>query len=249
MMLSKKRIGVAVLALAGLIGVGHWGFALQAPPGPPPGGPGPPRLQQLVKQLDLTDAQKTQIKGIMENARSQMQALRNDMNITKQQELDQMRQIQEQTRSSIRAALTPEQQQKADDLRKQAQEKMAAQQEKRQERMLTRLSQQLNLTDAQKSTIRSYLNDQKAQLQALRNNTSLTPQQRFEQMQTIRQQTQDKIKTALTADQQAKLDQLKQQAQNRMRRRRGGPRGGPGGGPMAPMGGPGRGGVQGFQSL
>jgi Spy/CpxP family protein refolding chaperone len=216
--------------------------------GGPMGGPGFPRLQQLAKQLDLTDAQKTQIKGILDNARTQLQALRNNMNITKQQELDQRQQIEEQTKNSIRGVLTPDQQAKADSLLKQAQDRMAAQQAKMQGQMLARLTNQLGLSDSQKSLIQSYLNDQKSQLQALRSNTALTPQQKLEQMQTIRQQTQDKIKAALTADQQAKLDQLKQQAQNRMGRRRGGPgplrgpSGGPGFGPMrGPRGGAGAG--------
>ena len=219
MIRNKKMIGLAALAIAAFIGVGQWVHALQAPQGPGAGGPGFPRLQQLAKQLDLSDAQKTQIKGILDNARTELQALRNNMNITKQQELDQRRQIEEQTRNSIRGVLTPEQQAKADQLRQQAQDRMAAQQEKMQEQMLTRLTKQLNLTAAQQSLIQSYLNDQKSQLQTLKNNAGLTPSQKFEQMRTIRQQTQEKIKSALTTDQQAQLDQLRQQAQNRMRRR------------------------------
>jgi hypothetical protein len=208
------------------------------------GGQGFPRLQQLAKQLDLTDAQKTQIKGILDNARTQLQALRNNMNITKQQELDQRQQLVEQTKNSIRGVLTPDQQAKAEQLRQQAQDRMAAQQEKMQQQMLTRLTNQLGLSDSQKSLIQSYLTDQKSQLQALKSNTSLTPQQKLAQMRTIRQQTQEKIKATLTADQQAKLEQLKQQAQNRMGRRRGGRRGpgplrgpGPGFG-FGPMRGP-----------
>ncbi|MBI4479848.1 MAG: Spy/CpxP family protein refolding chaperone [Acidobacteria bacterium] len=235
MIRTKKMIGVGTLALAALVGISQWVHALQTPQGPGPGGPGFPRLQQLAKQLDLTDAQKTQIKSILDNARTQLQALRSNMNITKQQELDQRRQIEEQTQNSIRAVLTPEQQAKADQLRQQAQDRMAAQQEKMQQQMLTRLTKQLNLSSAQQSLIQSYLNDQKSQLQTLKNNTSLTPAQKLEQMRTIRQQTQEKIKSALTADQQAQLDQLRQQAQNRMRKRFGrrggfGPMRGPQGG-------------------
>ncbi|MBI3934072.1 MAG: Spy/CpxP family protein refolding chaperone [Acidobacteria bacterium] len=233
MIRRKTQIGLAALVIAALFGVGQWMHALQMPQGPPGGGPGLPRLRQLARQLDLTDSQKTQIESILKEARTQMRALRSNMNITKQQELDQMRQIQQQTQSSIRAVLTPEQQAKADQLREQAQDRIAAQQEKMQQQLLTRLTKQLNLTASQQSTIQSYLNDQKTQLQSLRNDTALTPSQKLEQMQAIRQQTQEKIKSTLTADQQTQLDQLRQQAQNRMGRRRPGgpgPRRGPRGG-------------------
>ena len=233
-----KKIRVAGLVLAGLLGAGGLGYALQAPPGPagPMGGPmrgpgGLPRLQQLANQLGLTDAQKTQIKGILDNARTQLQALRSNMNITKQQEMDQTKQIVDQTKASIQALLTPAQQATAEQLKQQAQAKMAAHQEKMEERMLARMTQQLGLSDSQQSSIKTILANQKSQLEALKSNTSLTQQQRFDQMKTIRQQTQDQIKGVLTADQQATLQQLRANPPRRFGRR--GP-GGPG-----PMGAPG----------
>lgn len=238
----KTQIGLAVLAMAALFGVGQWLHALQGPqrPGPggsmggPMGGSGFPRLQQLARQLDLTDSQRTQIKSILESARAQVQALRSNMNITKQQELDQLRQIQQDTQSRIRAELTPDQQAKADQLRQQAQERIADRQEKMQERMLTRLTGELSLSASQESLIKSYLADQKSQLQAVRNNASLTPAQKLEQAKSIHQQTQEQIKSALTSEQQAQLEQLQQRMndRNRRRHRRGGPFGGPGPGGM-----------------
>ncbi|MBI2820390.1 MAG: hypothetical protein HYX73_10455 [Acidobacteria bacterium] len=235
MMRSKTHIGLAALLIAAILGVGHGVYALQDPPGPGvgpgPGGPRLPRLQQLAEQLDLTDAQKTQIQGVLENARSQLQTLRNDTTLTREQKMDQAQQITQQTRDQIHSVLTPDQQAKADELRQQAEERFGAQREKMEEQLLTRLTKQLDLTDSQKSTIQLYLQDQKTQLQALKDNTALTASQKFEQMQSIRQQTQEKIKSVLTAEQQTQLDQLREQMQDRRQgRRRGGRRGRPGGG-------------------
>ena len=224
----KTQIGLTILAVAALFGVGQWVHALQGPgPGGSMRGPGFPRLQQLARQLDLSDSQKTQIKNILENARTQVQELRSNMNITKQQELDQLGQIQQDTQNRIRAELTPDQQAKADQLRQQAQERIAERQEKMQERMLARLTRELNLSASQESLIKSYLADQKSQIEAVRNNVSLTPAQKLEQAKSIRQHTQEQIKSALTSEQQAQLEHLRQHSQRRLRHRRGLPFGGP----------------------
>jgi len=233
-MRSKIQIGLAALAIAALLGASHWALALQRPQGPGfgpgLGGPALPRLQQLARRLDLTEPQKTQIQGILESTRTQLQTLRNDTAATREQKMDRMQQITQQTRDQIRSVLTPEQQLKADELRQEAEQRFAAQREKMEERMLARLTQRLDLIESQKSSIQLYLQDQKTQLQALKGNSSLTASQKFEQMRLIRQQTQEKIKSALSADQQAQLDQLRERFQDRRGNRpRRGPRVGRGG--------------------
>ena len=235
-MRSKAHIGLAALVIAAVFGAAHWAGALQRPQGPGfgpgPGRPGLPRVQQLARQLDLTETQKTQMQGILDNARTQLEGLRNDTAASREQKMDQMQQITQQTREQIRVLLTPEQQLKADALRQEAEQRFGAQREKMAERMLTRLTQRLDLSESQESTIQLYLQDQKTQLDALKDNPSLTASQKFEQMQFIRQQTQEKINSVLTADQQAQLDQLRDQFQDRRgdRSRRGGRlgHGGPG---------------------
>ena len=232
MMRTKIHIGMAALVIAALIGVSQWVYALQGPPGsefgPGAGGPKLPRLQQLARQLDLTEAQKTQIQGVLDNARTRLQALRNDTTLTREQKREPMQQITQRAREQIHAALTPDQQLKAEDLRQQAEQRFAAQQEKMEQQMLARLTKRLELSESQKSTIQLYRQDQKTQLDILKDNSSFTASERFEQMQLIRQQTQDKIRSTLTADQQAQLDQLREQRENRRGDRpRRGPRRGP----------------------
>jgi Spy/CpxP family protein refolding chaperone len=83
------------------------------------------------------------------------------------------------------------------------------------EAQLNRMSQQLNLTDDQKTQIKPILEDQAKQMDALRQDTSMSPQDRHGQMRQIRANTMQKIRPILTADQQKKLDDLEKNAQER----------------------------------
>ena len=64
------------------------------------------------KALNLSADQKTQIKSIREDARKQMQAVKSDTSLSKEQKKAKMKDIHEDTTSKINALLTPEQQQK-----------------------------------------------------------------------------------------------------------------------------------------
>jgi hypothetical protein len=94
---------------------------------------------------------------------------------------------------------------------------MAQRQERMQQQMFGRLVRRLDLNDSQQATVRTYLEDQRTQLRALRDNGSLTREQRREQARTIHEQTQSKINSVLTAEQQTRLGELREQAQNRFR--------------------------------
>jgi len=75
------------------------------------------------------------------------------------------------------------------------------------EAQLDRMSQQLNLTDDQKAQIKPILEDQDKQLQTLRQDTSIAPEDRRAQFQQVRDNTLKKIRPILNADQQKKFDE------------------------------------------
>ena len=87
---------------------------------------------------------------------------------------------------------------------------------------LQRMTHQLDLTSEQQTKIRPILEQESSQMQALHQDSSLTPQEMHAKMQQIRQTTNDQIKAQLTSEQQQKFEQMQ------MRRPRG-PMGGPGG--------------------
>ena len=98
------------------------------------------------------------------------------------------------------------------------------------EKRLEKLSQQLNLTDEQKAKIRPLLKREGERIKEVRSNTSLSQGEAQRRIQSIRRDTNQRIREFLTPDQ-------KKQWQEDRQQQRGGPQGGehgPAGAPDAP---------------
>jgi Spy/CpxP family protein refolding chaperone len=163
------------------------------------------------------------MKGYLQDARSQMELLRNDTTLTPEQRRTQVRQIRETTQAKLKSVLTPTQQAKADELRAQARQKMAERRQLVADRRLERMTSELGLSASQSSAIKSLTEQARNQAKAIRENSALTQEQKIQQLQALRTDTRNQITANLTPDQKTKLDQLRQQAVNRFeRRRRGG---------------------------
>jgi|ERR1035437_151491 hypothetical protein len=73
---------------------------------------------------------------------------------------------------------------------------------------LQHMTQELNLSDAQQEQIKPILESEAVQMQALRAESSLSPQERMSKMTLIRQSTSERTKPILNADQQQKYEQM-----------------------------------------
>jgi Spy/CpxP family protein refolding chaperone len=69
----------------------------------------------------------------------------------------------------------------------------------------------LNLTDEQKAKLRPIIADENQQMEALRNDNSLTQEQKIDKANQIRAQASPKIKAILTSEQLQKLAEMQQQ--------------------------------------
>jgi Spy/CpxP family protein refolding chaperone len=162
----RLAIGAAVGLIAGALGV----VAVQAQPGPPPGrGPwgrhmgGPPagRLGFALGQLDLTEAQREQIRAIHQTHRQETQAAGQQVTAARQaldqavasgadegairgaaaklgEAIAEASVLRAKVHAEVLQVLTPEQQAKARELRAQFQERAKL----RQQRMKLRMKQQ-----------------------------------------------------------------------------------------------------------
>jgi periplasmic protein CpxP/Spy len=83
------------------------------------------------------------------------------------------------------------------------------------EQQLARLSQRLNLTDEQQAKIKPLLEDQHKQMMALREDSSLSREERRAKFQEIRKQTMEKMNPILTSEQQKQLQQMQQMRHER----------------------------------
>jgi Spy/CpxP family protein refolding chaperone len=78
---------------------------------------------------------------------------------------------------------------------------------------LDNISTELNLTDAQKQQIKPILQSEVQQLKSVRDNTSLSADQRQSKAKDIHQSSKSQIEGVLTPDQQKKLESMREQAQ------------------------------------
>jgi Spy/CpxP family protein refolding chaperone len=89
------------------------------------------------------------------------------------------------------------------------------------------IAEQLNLTAEQKPKVEAIMKEAGNKRKALREDTSLTPEQRREKAQALQAETKAKLKDVLTAEQLTKFEEM---AKNRRGQNPGGGPGGPGGG-------------------
>lgn len=83
--------------------------------------------------------------------------------------------------------------------------------------MLEHLSRALNLTDQQKAQIKPILENEHKSMMALRQDTSLSRQDRMSKFMALHKETMSKIQPILTSEQQAKLQKMEQRREERMK--------------------------------
>jgi protein CpxP len=103
--------GIAVYAQMGQEQGGQWSGHGQGQPMT-----ADQRLQHMTKQLNLSDAQQQQIKPILENESTQMQALRADSSLSQQDRMGKMMQIRQDTASQIKPILNSDQQKQYEEM-------------------------------------------------------------------------------------------------------------------------------------
>ena len=87
-------------------------------------------------------------------------------------------------------------------------------------RQANHLAKRLNLTPDQVNQIEPILANQIQQIQAIRNDSSLSKQDRFAKIRALHQDSVAKIKSVLNTDQQQKYDEMLQKQHDRMMQRR-----------------------------
>ncbi len=95
---------------------------------------------------------------------------------------------------------------------------------------LQHMTKKLNLSDDQKAKLKPILEDQRRQMEQVRNDSSLSREDRFSKMRELRESRDSQIKQVLNEDQQKKFDKLQQDQRGHVRRRGGGDNAGPHGG-------------------
>lgn len=155
--------------------------------------------------VELSEEQKAQFKSLNTAHRKQMEELKKQDNITVKESKERMEKIRKEHREKTQALLTPaqkEQIKKNQESRKVDREQMMA---KHKERMKT----SLGLTDEQSAKLDQQRKQTGEQMKAIRENKSLSDEQKKEQMKGLHKKQQEAMKSILTEEQMQKLKERK----------------------------------------
>lgn len=150
---------------------------------------------KAMEQLNLSDAQKAQIKPIMQKAMADTRAVRQDTTLAPDARRARTKAIREASQAEIQAVLTPAQR---------AQMKQMAG-----NRGLDKMATELNLTPAQKTQLLPILSKSQEQRRAIQADADLSPAQKKAQLKALRETTQSQTDAILTPQQRQQMDDMK----------------------------------------
>jgi Spy/CpxP family protein refolding chaperone len=155
--------------------------------------------------LNLTDAQKQQAKALNEDYRNKVRVLEKDDNITLKDYRSQKAKLEQERKAKFQDLLTAEQKDKIAQAKKERNERMQMMAQKRLDRMKTVLS----LTDDQVAKLQEQIKSSMDQMQAIRENSSLSSDEKREQMMDLRKRSHESLHSILTADQLKKMEEIR----------------------------------------
>jgi Spy/CpxP family protein refolding chaperone len=175
------------------------------PPAPHRQGKAGQRGHDAMAQLDLSPEQKARMKQLNEKFRNDMQTLNKEENITVKAQRDRREALVKAHKAEIEKMLTPAQKEKAQQLRTEAIAKI----QRHATEHLNRMKQELNLTDVQVAALQANREKTRQQMKALLQNEKLDRTARQESLQQMKSSAMEEMKKVLTAEQQAKWEQMK----------------------------------------
>jgi Spy/CpxP family protein refolding chaperone len=159
----------------------------------------------MMAQLNLTHAQKQQAKSINDDYRNQLKEIKKNDGITLKDYRSKKASLEQERKSKLQALLTTVQKNEIAQAKKDRSETMKMMAQKRIEKMKT----DLNLTDDQVAKIQEQRKISIEQMKATRENSSLSEDQKKEQLTDLYKSMHESLKSILTADQLKKKEELR----------------------------------------
>ncbi|MEC7524826.1 MAG: Spy/CpxP family protein refolding chaperone [Myxococcota bacterium] len=160
------------------------------------------RGRRMAAELNLTDAQRAQLREYRESARPRMQAAR------EAGDREAMRALHREMRERFQSVLTPEQRERAQELRREHAQR-------RIDRRVERMTERLELSATQQQQVRGILQGAAQQRRALHEQARLDGEAPREAMQALRERTRTQVQSVLTSEQQSRAAELREQRRER----------------------------------
>ena len=164
-----------------------------------------------VKKLNLSDAQKTQLKASNEAFRNQVKSIKSNDNLTQGEARTQLKAAAEKQKTSVQSILTPEQKAQLGEMKEKRGEK--AEKGKRgfsqREHGIKGDLKKLNLTETQKADLKNQRDALQTKIKAIKDNSALSKEDKKTQIKALMQGQKDALKNILTPEQLAQLKEKK----------------------------------------
>ena len=154
-----------------------------------------------MQKLNLTEDQKAKFKTQRETFHKQMEDLKKNENITVKEYKIRLENIRKEQKSTADRILTSEQKSQLEKMKADRKGKAEQMGKQRSERMKT----ELGLTDAQSAKIESNRKEMGEKMKTIRENKSLSDEQKKEQMKELMKKQKENMKSVLTEEQLKKL--------------------------------------------
>ena len=159
----------------------------------------------FMKDMNFSDAQKSQLKAKREAYKTKLQQLKADPNITLKDYNAKKDALNKEQRAQMQSLLTPEQKTRMADMKvKREQERVA-----RSNRHLEKMKKDLALTDKQAAELKAHNESVRNNLRSIRENESLSKDEKMKQMKDVKDLAKDKRKSILTEAQWKKMEEMK----------------------------------------
>jgi Spy/CpxP family protein refolding chaperone len=158
-----------------------------------------------MKQLNLSQAQKDQLKAIREDSRKQVDALKANRQLTLQQYDEKRSAIVREQKAKADAVLTSEQKNKLEQIKAEKEQKREASFNKRMDGMQAKLG----LSAQQTQQLKSIHDNHDARAKAIHNDPKMTIDQKKDAMRNLQQSTKAEREKVLTDEQRQKMQAMK----------------------------------------
>ncbi|HOJ41066.1 MAG TPA: hypothetical protein PKX93_10520 [bacterium] len=156
------------------------------------------------ESLNLTDAQKEQLKPLFQKMREQLQAVIQDSALTPAEKQEKIAALRKAHEAELEKILSPEQMEKWRQIRSSAGKEKVRQR-------LNEIISTLNLTEEQKEKIKPLLQREAEEWKNIFQDPTLTAEQKQEKIRALRQETRTALKEILTPEQWQKLQEIKRE--------------------------------------
>lgn len=182
------------------------------------------RNGQMMKDLNLTDAQKAEMKANREAMKSKMDAIKNDPNLSDEQKKEKAKSLMQEQRTKMQSMLTTEQKVKMES-QKDAMEAKRGEMGKKKEEMGDKkemgeehsmeMKEKLGLSNDQAAKLKALNEQTRTKIQAIHSNSSLTQEQKQAEMKTVKEAAKTQSQSILTKEQQKKMKSIQKETKGK----------------------------------